>query len=246
MSIKIFIRNDLDMPLGKMIAQAAHALNAAYLARFYATTSSSKVILTPTIELAKHIINRQSLPFTLIFGDEQCIRNNAESDSALIRDAGRTVFTQPTLTASWDALDLGPTTAIEDRLKFSVGDIPFKQPIIVNRQNPHLTPELAIQAGARLSTDVFLSQIDDFGNIHLAKGSPLLEYLTNGFGKTVIGTKRTAHHIKTVEHIIDGEGGTPFETQIGEIQAVSVFAPIASGKIEEYTKTKLTRLLDSL
>jgi len=107
----IVIRKDLEMPVGKLAAQVSHASTGAFLNHFYniddvlfpRDVESCKVNVRPwlTDEFTKVCLKVDSEEELLnIYKD--CIEKRIPH--SLIKDAGHTVFAEPTLTC----LGIGP------------------------------------------------------------------------------------------------------------------------------------------
>ena len=107
----IVIRKDLEMPVGKLAAQVSHASTGAFLNHFYniddvlfpRDVESCKNNVRPwlTDEFTKICLKVDSEE-ELLAVYEDCVENRIPH--SLIKDAGHTVFTEPTLTC----LGIGP------------------------------------------------------------------------------------------------------------------------------------------
>lgn len=244
MNIQLFVRNDINMPLGKIGAQCAHALNKAVLDRLSASQSDQLTTLTPTVQLREIIRNFSDLEINIKYGDLEYIQSSAESDTAFILDRGRTVFKEPTITVSWATTGWGDVAS--NTLPFNSGNIPFKQPIFVNRSNNLLDEFEVIKAAARASTTILISLMDSNGEINLKHDDPMLSWLQNGFGKTVVGCKKSSHFETCITRLREEQGFK--NTEVSNEKGVFLLAhyPISSEDIEQYTRGKHTRLLDKL
>lgn len=107
----IVVRKDLDMPAGKLAAQVAHASTGAFLKHFNHSTTK--------FEAKDHKSYHENVhPWLTHEFTKICVKVNSEAElleiyqtcidaklpCALIKDAGHTVFDQPTLTC----LGIGP------------------------------------------------------------------------------------------------------------------------------------------
>ncbi|MGR5347155.1 peptidyl-tRNA hydrolase [Vibrio mediterranei] len=244
--MKIYIRNDIEMPLGKKAAQVAHAINAIVLERMKAQVTDSHILLEPTVAIKKIARGAQFPDFEIIECDLASMTNLVDSETSFIRDAGRTVFSEPTITVGWSAEESLGDRVDEGRLRFYTDSIPFKQPIFVNRANKALTDDYVLKTVAKLSTDLILSYSDDKGLIALPISSPMARWLTNAIGKTVVGCKKHSHFDKTIEPLMSLESGKYRCEKLNEHASVFVFSPISSDEIERFTRTKHTQLLSNL
>lgn len=248
MKITIFVRNDIEMPLGKRAAQVAHALNAACLDRMKAERQENFVLLHPTKAMQAVAKNFDNLEVVIEYGDLNHIESNAEHPAAMIKDRGRTVFNEPTVTVSWATSGWGNIVPKEDRLPFNAGEIPYKQPIFVNRAAPELTEGIVLVEVARASTLTLLNELKhtEWSVISLEIESPFLEWLQRGFGKTVVGCKKYSYYEKATAPLRDIGSHCLVEYSAGGQGAILAYPPLRSEQIESYTRTKFTRLLDNL
>ncbi|MEH0790856.1 hypothetical protein KW882_00985 [Vibrio parahaemolyticus] len=244
MKIQLFVRNDISMPLGKICAQCAHALNKAVLDRLSARQTEQLTTLSPTNQLRDIISRFNEVEISIEYGDLDHILSSAESDTAFIRDRGRTVFNEPTITVSWATSGWGEP--VTDSLPFNSGDIPFKQPIFVNRSNKLVDESDVIKAAASASTTILVSLSDEKGNIKLKNDDPMLSWLQNGFGKTVVGCKKASHFDSCIAKLRDEQGFMNTEVSNDKGTFLLAHYPISSEVIELYTRNKYTRLLDNL
>ncbi len=92
----ILVRQDLKMPKGKMCIQVAHASSDAVL------KSDKKIIEEWKNSGAKKVVLKAADKRELIFFKKLAEKNNIKT--ALIEDAGKTYFKEPTITC----LAIGP------------------------------------------------------------------------------------------------------------------------------------------
>ncbi len=245
MKITLFVRNDITMPLGKICAQCAHAVNAAILQRLSSTQTETITTLTPTADVFSVLENFGNLNIQLEFGNLDFVLQSAESDEAYIQDKGLTVFNEPTITVSWKTHNWGDT--VNDRLPFSSENIPFKQPIFVNRSNSLLDETSAIKSVAYTSSSLLATLVNrETKQITLSNDDPMCQWLQNGFGKTVVGCKKASNFNACISKL-ESEQGTN-NAKVWNDEGITVLShyPIASDDIEIYTKNKHARLLNSL
>ncbi|MCY9861427.1 hypothetical protein OTK49_02700 [Vibrio coralliirubri] len=248
MKITLFVRNDIEMPLGKAAAQCAHALNAACLDRMQAEQQEHFVILRPTEAMRAVAKEFEHLEVVIEYGDLHHIESNAEHPLATIKDRGRTVFNEPTVTVSWTTTGWGDIVPREERLPFNSGEIPYKQPIFINRSTQSLTETTVMTEAARASTLTLLNELKhtDWNVISLERESPFLEWLQHGFGKTVVGCKKDSHYEKATAPLRELGNHCLVEYSSDDQGAIMAYTPLKSDLIEAYTRTKYTRLLDNL
>lgn len=230
------------MPLGKIAAQCAHALNSAVISRMSTTYIDDKIVLTPSNKLKEIIENFYAIDIELVYAPLKELKEKAENPTAIIEDSGRTVFGEPTITVSWSTDGWGTEVPINERLPYKTGDILFKQPILVNRSNPYHTPEIIIKNVAIASTVMILESYND-EVLTLHANSPTAIWLQNSFGKTVLGCKKQKNYDAATLNIIEGTKLPAIELDSWLEPSVFTCPPIAAKEIEIYTKTKHTRLL---
>ncbi|HEX9804390.1 MAG TPA: aminoacyl-tRNA hydrolase [Candidatus Dojkabacteria bacterium] len=106
----IVIRKDLKMPKGKLAAQVAHASLGAFLSKGHRNIVSEMVI--PLDETNKPWLDKEFTKICLAVNSEEELlkiykivkANLSGIPHALIKDAGHTIFKEPTLTC----LGIGP------------------------------------------------------------------------------------------------------------------------------------------
>lgn len=247
MKINIYIRNDIDMCLGKLCAQCSHALNKALLNRMFYRFNNGEAILSPTDELASVINDFENTTVCLTFCDKEMVLLLAESPDSFIEDLGLTTFNKPTITVSWSAPSFGQLVDIEHRCPFKTSRLTHKQAIFVNRSSPQLNKYNVIQNVAKSSSFLILNHYDSILNqISLNENSDLLTWLQNGFGKTVVGCKRTLDYEKAIKLLIKEEKLNLNQYKSSANNAITAFIPMRSICVEKHTKTKRIRLLNSL
>lgn len=96
----VVVRSDIEMPIGKMLAQVGHAFLGVFLE-----------CLSNNPELAEKYKNEEMYPKIALKGKNEHALRRAQTEcdelkipTFLVIDAGRTVFTEPTVTV----LGIGP------------------------------------------------------------------------------------------------------------------------------------------
>ena len=108
----IVVRNDLRSKLrhGKLAAQVAHASMGAVFSESYVEFNEKRIPLKPELE---HWLNEEFTKIVLRCDDEAQLLSihqqavDASLLTALIKDSGHTVFSEPTYTC----VGIGPATA---------------------------------------------------------------------------------------------------------------------------------------
>lgn len=240
----VYLADDIGMTLGKAIAQVAHAVGAAWLARMAITAENDgqvQLSLTPAAHLA--FANQQAmLPHIVPCASELLPEENL--DFIEIIDAGKTLFSEPTKTCVAYSPLLGEALTPEHRLPFNDELIEYKQAFFVNRKT---CAELAIAdhdliaALASASLAIILADMND-GELTLAKHSALYQWITSSFGKTVVGTKKVGKFLEVRELL--ATSGIRFQEVYYQEQLIGLCSePIAADKIHQFTKYKTFNLL---
>ena len=230
------------MPLGKIAAQCAHALNVAIISRLNASFNDSEIILTPSAEFRNILNNLDRSCIELVYGNIDELNAFAESPSAFIEDNGLTVFGKPTVTVSWATEGWGDEVPVKHRLPFKTGTLAFKQPFFVYRSNSFNTPEVVIKNVAIASSLSLISkEINE--SLILKKDSAYALWLQNSFGKTVVGCKKIKNYKEATLNVINNVESQNIEIFEGGEPSVFVTSPLRSDVIEKFTRTKHTQLL---
>lgn len=119
----IVIRKDLNMPAGKLAAQVSHASTGAFLKHYTLIKNGDLLIHSNSKEHVEPWLEKEFTKICLKVDSEQelldvyqiCIR--AKIPCSLIKDAGHTVFSEPTLTC----LGIGPFSS--DKIDEVTGDL---------------------------------------------------------------------------------------------------------------------------
>ena len=240
--MKIYIRENLNMPSGKEIAQIAHAHGKAWLDRLVVESCGNSAFalrLTDKALLALNNNQHYQCP-EIMHGDPA-----PTSCDSIITDSGRTHFSEPTRTCVAVSTELGYVQPSERLLPFDASKIDVKQGFFINRVEAskvcidEIKSKLAV-----LSSLHFTSLIDrSTGVLSLSTTSELSKWLTSSFGKTVVGTKKTTK-FKEVKELILDEGVKVHDLEIDGVCVAFVTEPIDSAKLQKFTRFKTFRLLD--
>ncbi|MCY9874600.1 aminoacyl-tRNA hydrolase [Vibrio barjaei] len=235
----IYIRNDLgDIPLGKIMAQACHAYGKLWIERlelqnYWFLTSQAYRLTKPALKALD-----LAVPPTVQYCSLEELMN--VPDITLIKDAGLTVFKEPTITCGAVAPELGPKSTKplihhEHNTRFC------KQAIFINRKHAIAQDtDKLISETAFASAQTLLRRIrPKNGLLTLIRGEPLDHWIHGRFGKTVVGTKKPTKMEEMKERFDEEDKFNIFDQDAGFCTS-----PIQSDLIEDYTRTKHFRLLD--
>ena len=240
----VYLANDIGMTLGKSIAQVAHAVGAAWLARMEITAKTdAQVHLSLTDDARIAFINQQAMVPNIVHCSSEILPEE-DLDFIEIIDAGRTLFSHPTKTCVAYAPILGEALPLERRLPFNDEIIEYKQAFFVNRKacaELAMSDEDVIATLASASLAMILADMKD-GELSLDKHSALYQWITSSFGKTVVGTKKVGKFLEVRELL--ATSGIPFKDVYYQNELIGLCsAPIAADEIHQFTKYKTFNLL---
>ncbi|MEZ8295949.1 hypothetical protein AB6D11_19190 [Vibrio splendidus] len=247
MKISLYLRDDHDLPLGKTLAQCAHAMNRVFIDRMIVQYNDGEVSLIPTQQAREAIIHLKDIDIDILRVPHEELISLVENSDNYVVDHGKTCFDEPTLTIGWTTEGLGKPVPPETRYATTLNSPQFKQPILVNRANKDKDPDQVLKEGAITSTQVLLDAFDLVtGQIDLIEDDPLLNWIANGMGKTVIGVKKESHYIEHVTFMEQEESNGFVETFNEQGPLLMAYYPVEVDRIERYTRTSRTQLLNSL
>ncbi len=240
--IAVNIASDLNMPLGKIIAQASHGVGLSYLSRIKVQYENYDCIGLEITEDALNAILSNSVKVTTTYCKMESLNNNSDECSVDIIDSGRTVFNEPTKTCVASAKNLGATVLPSLRLQYDDNNIPVKQAIFVNKKAiVNISEEEMISLFSEKSAE-FITDIISDDKFKLDKKSSLFSWLTSAFGKTVVGTKNKNKFNLLIKKLEDDN--INFKPVIFNNELIGVCTtPIDSEIIHIYTKYKTFNLL---
>ncbi|WP_199438485.1 peptidyl-tRNA hydrolase [Vibrio owensii] len=238
-SIELHIRNDIEMPLGKIIAQASHALGLKFIQQCR-LVKEYKDAITIQSELNEIVDFSYSKFIKINWVSERDIESL--TDASIITDSGRTVFNEPTITCAATSNHTRKPTFC---LPHQSDTMPFKQGIFINRKAVSdckiERDELIIQCAVS-SLKTLINKFDLNGEATLQKSEATYIWLTHLFGKTVVGSKKPNEYETVLRNVELKASIVAINYQSHNIGFACT--PIESNEIEKYTKHKSFRLLD--
>ncbi|ELP6119368.1 hypothetical protein QTV43_000513 [Vibrio vulnificus] len=243
--IDIFIRNDfpdgITMPLGKTVAQVSHALGLLVLNRCEIVDETDlAIILKMNPELHSTVLNKEFVTSELVLNYVSEDEVVAECGGSVVVDRGKTVFWGRTVTCGAVARGGWLGAEVESNIlsKEVVASVSVMQGIFVNTGTIAFDSQI-IDMASKLSVSAFFEAFDlSTGQAIVSKTSNLYRWLTNGYGKTVVRSKKGIH----MEALADGlaNEGVEISGLAGHIFATE---PCKKELLETFTRTKHTRLL---
>lgn len=247
--VVVFIANDLDMGLGKVIAQASHAAGKVWLDRFEVIEDTSSTVKMKASQPVFDALARSGFtPPRVVFCPAIDLPPECQYTSTII-DSGRTVFNKPTLTAAGTSSALGVRVDLNSRLGYEVGSIPFKQAFFINRPavlRACLDELDVISTMSYLSLSFIFESYDyETGLIEFQKDSNIYQWLTTAFGKTVVATKK----VSKFDCLLSALDESGVEHAIASVDSSVwgiVSEVLASENIHDFTKFKGFNLLNKI
>lgn len=240
--MRVYLANDIGMNLGKEIAQAAHAVGLAWLSHSRIVREDGQII---ELQLTGSTVDK------LLGVHPEIVRCSAselplddEFHQSII-DSGRTVFAAPTKTCVVDMEGLGPIVPVPDRLKFDDKVIDVKQGLFVNRSafaGSGLDESDLIAGLAKASSEAIGFKFTENNRSVLTKGSSIYSWLTQSFGKTVVGTKKFGKFNELRSLLIESNT-TCFDFYHNDELIGFAIEPLKELELHQYTKFKTFRLL---
>ncbi|PSV00941.1 hypothetical protein [Photobacterium kishitanii] len=243
MSLELYVKESLNMPSGKVIAQAAHALGMAFMSHCELVGEDSDKVTLKVHDRDGHfncsldsLLSRINVDFV----DDDVFESmkSREDNVTVVIDNGLTCFNhQKTETV----ILLDKSEGVVDRskrLQFDVDAGVFvKQGFFVNRAKP-TTDSALIVHGAALSLSMITALIGVDSTLTLDKSSEMYKWLSSAFGKTVVGSKKQSKFDVVADAIVNAS----YDFRVGLGEALIVTAPISVEELSQLTYTKTFRL----
>lgn len=196
--IKILMREDLKdtIPVGKMAAQAAHALTSGFLSlfekkygKFGDYLSLKETNENFAIELIKNNIKIEL--GTFLEEDIEDIKNN-NKNTFIVTDLGRTCFSEPTITSIAIFPEFCEFDLFMDCFSALNKPLETKQIIVLDTSNDWSNEDILMNASLiSLRSIADLIDNDSFGFfIDLNKNLAFNNWISNSFAKIVVSSKK--------------------------------------------------------
>ena len=242
--LTVYLADDIDMNLGKAIAQVAHATGAAWLARMEPSQQeNNQITLTLTPSARASLEQNLALAPNIVPVSQQALPKEDEQHIEII-DAGKTIFECPTKTCVAVSTVLGDALPASQRLLFNDDVIDYKQAFFVNRKliaTLALSDQQIMSLFAKASLAIILEPVID-GRLNLNISEPLYQWITSAFGKTVVGTRKVSKLLE-VSALLDEDHIHYHRVYFNDHCLGYCTQPIDAKVIHKYTKYKTFNLL---
>lgn len=248
-NFEINVKASLNMPCGKIAAQAAHAMGMAFMTHCEVISDDNDSVVLKvhddgffTGKTFEQLVSEISLNQVTDDVFEE-LKNASESDDynkTVVVDNGLTCFggeKTPTIIMR----DLaGGVVPKDQQLPFNVDSgITCKQGFFVKRTE-EITESDVIIGSAVLSLLALTGRVDlDSMTLTLSKSSPVYSWLTTAFGKTVVGSKKESKFNLVLEKLSDAN----VKTYTSDGESIVVTEPLPSDELEKLTHTSTFRLI---
>lgn len=236
----IHIRKDLSMPIGKVAAQAAHAIGGILLDRCALVSETDDAVTLKIEEGSRNLLKLLSDTSEInLYWDTDSEFNALDGKGCAIIDNGLTCFDGVPTPTTIGISSVGEIIDESMRLQYDVSTIDYKQGFFVDRSK-NLDSEEIIKSVAALSLNSIVEVFDtETLTMTLDKKSAMYKWLTSSFGKTVVGTKK-ATKFKLIKETLCSED----VVEIKNIEAVFATNPLSSDILTKFTRSSTFRLLD--
>lgn len=209
----ILIREDLNMPKGKVCAQTSHALMKMILNLMYLNDQGKRVIKADKFKQLTTWVDN-GMPFDVqhspdVNAIETAIVDLSSDRYFHIMDQGRTVFNgKSTWTVSMIApIELAADPKIIKHVDY-FGPLKAKQSILVTtrpRRHVLIMAEECARASVQVLLNKIIEKVDGTAVLDLLPDEPMSLWLSGSFGKIVLGT-RTSENLEITKEEADDMG----------------------------------------